>query len=95
MNDRFSAEEVELLEKKQAMKELLKEKRRTKVEGWRDTLAVEDGTYSKDSNAEGDLYVFEVGVHQKDMEWERVRIFLAKPWRRKKRAVVRPSQHHR
>ena len=32
LDDRISAEEVELLEKKQAMVELLKERRRTKVE---------------------------------------------------------------
>ena len=35
LDDRTSAEEPELLEKKQAMKVLLKEGRKTKVEGWR------------------------------------------------------------
>ena len=33
---RISAEEVELLWKKQAKKELLKERKNTKVEEWRD-----------------------------------------------------------
>ena len=41
MDDRISAEEVELLEKKKEMRELSKERRRTKVEGWRDTDAAE------------------------------------------------------
>ena len=36
LDDRIWAEEVEPREKKQAMKELLKERRRTEVEGWRD-----------------------------------------------------------
>ena len=34
LDDRISAEEVELPEEKQAMKELLKERRNTKVAGW-------------------------------------------------------------
>ena len=33
LDDKISAEEVELLEKKKEMKELLKERRRTKVDG--------------------------------------------------------------
>ena len=55
--------EVELLEKKQATKDLLKERRRTKVEGCRDTLASEDGILQKEATgsrsfeAEGDLFV--------------------------------------
>ena len=47
LDDRISAEEVALLEKKQAMKELLKERRRTEVEGWRDTATAEGGVAQK------------------------------------------------
>ena len=38
LDERISVEEVELLGKKQAMKELLKERRKTKVEEWTDTV---------------------------------------------------------
>ena len=41
LDDRISAEEVELLDKKKEMRELVQERRRTKVEGWRDTDAAE------------------------------------------------------
>ena len=44
--DRISAEEVELLEKK-VMREMLTERRRTKVKGWRDTDAAEGGVTQK------------------------------------------------
>ena len=36
LDERISAEEMGLLEKKQAMKELLKERRSTEVEEWRE-----------------------------------------------------------
>ena len=38
LDDKISAEEMDLLEKKQAMDELLKERRGTDVEVWRDTV---------------------------------------------------------
>ena len=37
-DDKISAEELDLLEKKQAMEELLNERRNTEVEAWRDTV---------------------------------------------------------
>ena len=61
LDDRISAEEVELLKKKQAMKEVLKERRKTKVEVWRDTVVAGCGVTqkapigSRSSAAEGDL----------------------------------------
>ena len=36
LDERISVEEIDLLEKKQAMKELLKERRRTEEEEWRE-----------------------------------------------------------
>ena len=62
---------MELLEKKQAMKELLKERRNTKVEEWRDTVDVGGevaqmaAARSRSSEAEGGLLLFELGVLQK------------------------------
>ena len=67
---RISAEEWDLLENKQAMEELLKERRNTEVEEWRDTVVAEGGVThkatvgSRSSEVEGDLFVFEVVVHQ-------------------------------
>ena len=69
---------MELLEKKQAMEELFKERRKTKVERWRDTVAAEGGVTqkapagSRSSEAEGDLFVSEVGVHQRDTEGSKI-----------------------
>ena len=39
MDERISAEEIDSLEKKHAMKELLKERRSTEVKEWRVTVA--------------------------------------------------------
>ena len=60
-----------MLERKQATKELLKKRRKTKAEGRRDTVAAECGVTqkaaagSRSSEAEVDLFVSEVGVYQK------------------------------
>ena len=40
LEERISAQEIDLLEKHQAMKELLKERRSTEVEEWTDTVVV-------------------------------------------------------
>ena len=54
------------------MKEMLKERRSTQVEEWRDTVVAGCGVTqkaadgSRSSEAECDLLVSEVGVHQKD-----------------------------
>ena len=47
LDDRISAEELDLLEKKQAKEELLKERRSTEVEEWRDTVVTEGGVTQK------------------------------------------------
>ena len=47
LDDRISAEEMELLEKRQAMEEPLKERRKTEVEEWRDTVVAEGGVIQK------------------------------------------------
>ena len=47
LGERISAEEVELLEKEQAMKELLKERMKNRVEEWRDTDVAKSGGYSE------------------------------------------------
>ena len=41
---------MELLEKKQVMRELLKERRRTEVEGVKDTVAAEGRVFSEGSS---------------------------------------------
>ena len=43
MDERISIEEIDLLEKKQVMKEMLKERRSTEVEEWRDTVVAGSG----------------------------------------------------
>ena len=56
-------EELDLLEKKQAMRELWKERRKTKVQWWRGTVAAGGGVTqtavagSRSSEVEGDLLV--------------------------------------
>ena len=86
LDDRVWAEEVELLEKKHAMKELLKERRRTKVEGWRDTVAAEALLRRQQLGLKAPKReltipeVSEVGVHWKDTE--QVRNVEAPPQRR-------------
>ena len=48
LDDRISAEEVDLLEKKQAKEEVLKERRNTEMEEWwRDTVVAEGGVTQK------------------------------------------------
>ena len=74
LDESISAEEIVSLEKKHAMKELLKERRSTEVKEWRVTVAPGGGVTlraaagSQSSKAEGDLFVSEVGVRQKDTE---------------------------
>ena len=76
LDDRIWAEEVEPREKKQAMKELLKERRRTEVEGWRDANG------SQSFEAEVDHFeVSEVVLHRSQESFG--------PRRRKGEAVVR------
>ena len=95
MDDRISADELDLVEKKQAVEELLKERRRTKVLGWRDTVVAEGGVTqmaavgSRSYKAEGDLLLSEVGVHQKDTEECQKSLGQVKTVLQKRRAVVR------
>ena len=82
----------------------MKERRNTEVEEWRDTVVAEGGVTQKtaagprSSEAEGDLFVSEVGVHQKDTE-EGSRIFgqvKTPPQTRRavKRAESAEAQHY-
>ena len=74
LDERISGEEIELLDQKQAMKEMLKERRCTEVEEWRDTFVAGGGVTrmaaagSRGSETEGDLFLSEVGARQKDAE---------------------------
>ena len=43
LDERISVEEIDLLEKMQAMRELLKERRSTQVEAWTDTAVAGRG----------------------------------------------------
>ena len=89
LDDKISAEELDLLEKKkQAMEELLKERRITLVKEWRDIVvagcgvtqmaAAEFRTYETD----GDLLLSEVGVLETIRR--KIRDPLAKSRRRRK-----------
>ena len=67
--DKISAEELDLLERKQAMGEPLRERRRSaEVKEWRDTVVVGDevaqmaAAGSESSEAEGDLLLSEMRV---------------------------------
>ena len=81
LDDRTSAGEVELQEKKQAMKEPLMERRRTEVEEWRDTVAAEGGVTQtaaavlKLHSGGCPLLLFEVGVKRfggrSGIRWQR------------------------
>ena len=61
-------EEIDLLEEKQVIEEMLTERRNTEVEEWRDTVIVGSGVTlmavagSRSSQTEGDLFLSEVGV---------------------------------
>ena len=50
LDERISAEEIDSLEKKQAMKELLKERRSTEAKEWRVTVAPGGGVTLKSSS---------------------------------------------
>ena len=73
-DERISGEEIALLEKKQVMQEMWKERRSTEFGGRRDTVVVGIGVTwmavacSRSSKTEGHLLLSEVGVLQKDME---------------------------
>ena len=84
------------------MEELLKERRKTQVDECRDTVVAEGGVIhkaaagSRSSEAEGDLFVSEVGVHQKDTEEGPESFGQVKPLPQKRRAAVRKeSERHR
>ena len=73
MDERISAEETDLLEQKQAMKELSKERRSTEVEEWRDKAAAGGITWravvwSRSSATEGGLLFVRSGSSSKDTE---------------------------
>ena len=74
MCERISAEESDLLEKKQAMQELLKDRRSTEVEEWCLTVVAGSGVTrvavvgSRSSATEADLSVSDAEVLQKDTE---------------------------
>ena len=95
LDDKISAEEVELLEKKQA-KKLWKEMKKNKVEECRDTVVAGCGftqkaaAGSRSSEAEGDLFFVRVGSSLKKATEEGHKSFgQAKAPPRKRRAVVR------
>ena len=89
-----------LQEKKQAVKELLKERRKTKVEEWRDTVVAGSGVArevavgSRSSEAEGNLFLSEVEALREDMEENQKSFghFEAPP--QKRRAVIRKEQEY-
>ena len=91
LDERISAEEVELHERKQTMKELLKEKE----DEWRDTVvaggdvAQMAAAGSRSPEAEGALFLSEVGVLHRDSEedWRSFGQVKAPP--QKRRAVLR------
>ena len=95
LDERISAEEVDVLEKKQAMKELLKERSRTEVEEWKGAVATESGVAQKvaagfrSSEAEGDLFLSEVGVLQRDSEEDQRSFGQVKAPPQKINAVIR------
>ena len=88
-----------MLEKEAAMKELLKERRRTNVEECRSTVVVEGGLLRKQqcgleaTQRRVTSFVSEVGVHQKDTEEGQTS--LSRRRRRKKRAVAREGSAER
>ena len=90
----ISAKELDLLEKKQAMKELWK-RRKNELEGWRDTVVVGGevawmaAAWSRHSEAEGDLLVSEVGVLQRDSEEDQRSFCQAEAPPQKRRAAKR------
>ena len=70
LDERISVEEIDLLEKKQAMMELLTERRSTEVEEWKDTVVAGSGVTrmatagSRNFETEGDLPWSEMEVLQ-------------------------------
>ena len=74
LDDRISVEEIDLLEKKQVMKEMLKERRSTEVEEERATVVAVSGVTrmavagSRSSEKEGHLFSADVGVRRKGAE---------------------------
>ena len=84
------------------MEELLKERRKTQVDECRDTVVAEGGVIhkaaagSRSSETDGDLFVSEVGVCQKDTEEGQESFGQVKPLPQKRRAAVRKeSERHR
>ena len=99
LDDRISAEELDLLEKKQAMEEI--SWRRGEVPKLRDTDVAEGrvtwmaAAGSRSSEAEGHLFVSEVGVHQKDTEDGQKSFGQVKAPVQKRRAVIRVESAER
>ena len=104
MDERISVEEIDLLEKKLAMKEPLKERRSTQVEEWRETQMCAGGgatqmgaTGSRTSETECDLLLSEGRALQKDAEedqrslWHQKKSNSNTPQSRRKLETV--SQH--
>ena len=77
------------------MEELLKERRNTEVEVWRDTVVAEGGCTQKAAagsrsfEAGGDHFVSGLGVHQKETEEDQRSFGQVKAPPQKRRAVIR------
>ena len=90
MDERISAEEVDLLEKKLAMAGLLKERSRTEVEEWKGAVATESGVAQKvaagfrSSEAEGDHFTPDAGGSSPEIR-TKIRDPLAKSRRRRRK----------